>query len=244
MEDENQYFQCEFDPAARKDLPNCNPKQILQQLHQCFRFHREENRRSEQFMNDIILTQYILWAGLKKFGQDGQDATIKELNQMLASEVFEEIDYSSLTKKEPNDVLSLKRNKSVKGRTDGNIDYGRRRKIQLHQLLQLKLYSILSSWMLWRNAMSQHVTCTDIFPTNRDWRQSHSPNWWSSCIALSLDWSREMEEVHSNGERKTGHLLYVKCSKAMLARRSTETLDLVIWLSHFKISFIFFYVLF
>jgi len=41
MEDEYQYFQCEFDPAAQKDLPNCNPKRILQ-LHQCFRFHRGE----------------------------------------------------------------------------------------------------------------------------------------------------------------------------------------------------------
>ena len=63
-----------------------------------------------------------LRTGLKKFGQDGQDATIKGLKQTLFREIFEEIDYNSFTKKELKDALpvllflSLKRDNSVKGR--------------------------------------------------------------------------------------------------------------------------------
>ena len=39
-------------------------------------------------INDYILTQYSLKAGLKKFGEGGRKATMKELQQMLAREVF------------------------------------------------------------------------------------------------------------------------------------------------------------
>ena len=44
-------------------------------------------------INNYILTQYILGrAGLEYFGEDGREATTKELQQMLIREVFSETD--------------------------------------------------------------------------------------------------------------------------------------------------------
>ena len=44
--------------------------------------------RRDQIIDDYILTQYSLKARLKKFREGGRKATMKELHQMLAREVF------------------------------------------------------------------------------------------------------------------------------------------------------------
>ena len=55
-------------------------------------FIADEARR-DQMINNYILTQYILGrAGLEYFGEDGREATTKELQQMLIREVFSETD--------------------------------------------------------------------------------------------------------------------------------------------------------
>lgn len=76
----------------------------------------------QQTINALILTQYNLRDGLKRFGKDGQKATIKELTQMLKRTVFEEIEYDSLTAEDIRNALPIllflteKRNGDVKGR--------------------------------------------------------------------------------------------------------------------------------
>ena len=59
-------------------------------------FIAKEARR-DQIFNDYILTQYSLKAGLKKFGEGGRKATMKELQQMLVREVFGETNQDKLT---------------------------------------------------------------------------------------------------------------------------------------------------
>ena len=44
--------------------------------------------RRYYMVDDNILTQYILKEGLRKFGEKDCKATMKELHQMLISEVF------------------------------------------------------------------------------------------------------------------------------------------------------------
>ena len=77
---------------------------------------------SDQMINDIILIQYSLKAGMKNFGHDSKKAVIKELNQMLIRKVFSEIDYNSLTDEDKRRALSIllylslkQDGKSVKG---------------------------------------------------------------------------------------------------------------------------------
>ena len=53
--------------------------------------------RRDQIIDDYILTQYSLKAGLRKFGEKGQNSTMKELQQMLAQEIVVEVDQNSLT---------------------------------------------------------------------------------------------------------------------------------------------------
>ena len=83
MEDEYQYFQGVFDPDDDGFQPPEKICKIITQTEYRNFINTldfiEENRRLEQFINDIILSQCSLRAGLKKFGQDGQDATIKQL---------------------------------------------------------------------------------------------------------------------------------------------------------------------
>ena len=58
-------------------------------------------------INDYILTQYSLKAGLKKFGEGGRKATMKELQQMLAREVFGETNQDKLTYEQKKKALPI-----------------------------------------------------------------------------------------------------------------------------------------
>ena len=102
------------------------------------RYGREiRNRQDEVYeyhnvINGLIATQYGLRAGLKKFGTNGIKATRKELNQMLRREVFEEIEYGSLTPEDKKNALPIllflteKRDGTIKGRACAD---GRKQKI-------------------------------------------------------------------------------------------------------------------
>ena len=75
-------------------------------------------------INNYILTQYNLRAGLKKFGEGGRQATMKELQQMLAKEVFGETNQDKLVYEQKKKAfppvllfLTLKRDDTtIKGR--------------------------------------------------------------------------------------------------------------------------------
>ena len=58
-------------------------------------------------INDYILTQYSLKARLTKFGEGGQNATMKELQQMLAREVFGEANQNKLTYEQKKKALPV-----------------------------------------------------------------------------------------------------------------------------------------
>ena len=84
--------------------------------------------KRDQMINGYILTQYSLRARLKKFGEVGRKATMKELQQILTREVIGETNQDKLMyehKKKALPVLlflSLKRDDTtIKGRsyTDG-----------------------------------------------------------------------------------------------------------------------------
>ena len=177
MEDEYQYSQGLFDPDDDGFQP---PEKICKIATQNEYYNYvnaldfiEENRRLEHFINNSILAQYSLRAGLKKFGQNGQYATIKELKQMLAREVFEEIDYNSLTKQERKDALpvllflSLKRDNSVKGRAcaDG-------RKQQLWMQKEDTARQLLQFHGCTGGTRCRYMQFSRTFSTNRDGRKS------------------------------------------------------------------------
>ena len=74
-------------------------------------------------INVWILLQYNLSQGLRKYGDAGKAATMKELNQLVVRDVFEEIDYHTLTEQQKKEALpillflTLKRDgETVKGR--------------------------------------------------------------------------------------------------------------------------------
>ena len=50
-------------------------------------------------INDYILAQYSLKARLKKFGEGERGATMEELQEMLAREIFGETNQDKLTYK-------------------------------------------------------------------------------------------------------------------------------------------------
>ena len=58
-------------------------------------------------INNYILTQYSLKARLKKSGEGGRKATMKELQQMLAKEVFGETNQDKLTYKQKKKALPV-----------------------------------------------------------------------------------------------------------------------------------------
>ena len=66
-----------------------------------------DKARRDQIIYDYILTQYSLKASLQKFREKGQKATMKELQQMLTSEVFGEVDQNSLTYEQRRKALPL-----------------------------------------------------------------------------------------------------------------------------------------
>jgi len=80
------------------------------------------NRSSTSLVNEYIMTQFNLQAGLKEFGEEGKAATMKELRQMLTRDVFKEVNYSTLTIEDKKRALPIllfltrKRDGSVKGR--------------------------------------------------------------------------------------------------------------------------------
>ena len=74
-------------------------------------------------INDYILTQYSLKARLKKFGEEERKATMKELQQMLARELFGKTNKDKLTYEQKKTALprllflTLKRGSTtIKGR--------------------------------------------------------------------------------------------------------------------------------
>ena len=69
-------------------------------------FIANETRR-DQMINDYILTQYIIRAGLKKFGEGGRKATMKELHQMLTREVFGNTIQGKLTYEQKLEALPI-----------------------------------------------------------------------------------------------------------------------------------------
>ena len=81
------------------------------------------NARRDQMINDYILSQYSLKVGLMKFGEGGRKVTMKELQQMLAREVFGETNQDKITYKQKKKALpillflTLKRDgRTIKGR--------------------------------------------------------------------------------------------------------------------------------
>ena len=58
-------------------------------------------------INIWILLQYNLSQGLRKYGDAGKQATMKELNQLVLRDVFEEIDYHSLTEQQKKEALPI-----------------------------------------------------------------------------------------------------------------------------------------
>ena len=58
-------------------------------------------------INCCILTQYNLKAGLRKVGEGGQRATMKELQQMQAREVFDETNQDKLTYNQKKKALPV-----------------------------------------------------------------------------------------------------------------------------------------
>ncbi len=76
----------------------------------------------EELALGVILQQYSIGAGLKKFGEQGEQGVTKELTQLHNMEVFRPIHKEALTKEERakamSSLMSLKekRDKSIKGR--------------------------------------------------------------------------------------------------------------------------------
>ena len=78
-------------------------------------------------INVWILLQYNLSQGLRKYGDAGKTATMKELNQLVIRDVFEETNYNLLTEQEKKEALpillflTMKRDgETVKGRACAN----------------------------------------------------------------------------------------------------------------------------
>ena len=81
-------------------------------------------------INIWIILQYNLSQGLRKYGDAGKQATMNELNQLVIRDIFEEINFHSLTEQQKKEALpillflTLKQDgKTVKGRacTDGRM---------------------------------------------------------------------------------------------------------------------------
>lgn len=66
-----------------------------------------EIERQEQAFGIILLQQFGIRAGLRKFGKDGEKAISKELTQLYDMDAFTPVTYESLTKEEREQVWSL-----------------------------------------------------------------------------------------------------------------------------------------
>jgi hypothetical protein len=76
----------------------------------------------EEFALGVIFQQYLIGAGLKKFGEQGEQGITKKLTQLHNMEVFCPIHKEALTNEERAKAMSSlmflkeKHNKSIKGR--------------------------------------------------------------------------------------------------------------------------------
>eukprot|EP00536_Pseudo-nitzschia_multiseries_P009445 jgi/Psemu1/23192/gm1.23192_g len=120
---EYQHFQGTLDGGTIKTSEQIEPLSTHEKTNYNSALqHIETSIHQEQMIEDYILTQYSLQTGLKKFGKAGMDATMKELKQMMAREVFGKIDYKELNHMEKEQALpillflTMKRDKkSIKG---------------------------------------------------------------------------------------------------------------------------------
>ena len=97
------------------DPEPCSPEETVvpfdtsnerQNYYNTMEFITNQARR-DQMIDNYILTQYSLKAGLRKFREDSHKATMKELQEMSTQEVFGGIDQDSLTYEQKRKALPV-----------------------------------------------------------------------------------------------------------------------------------------
>ena len=66
-----------------------------------------KNNQTINLVNEYILTQYNLLAGLKRFGIEGKETAMKVLRQMRTRDDFKEVTYQSITSENEERALPI-----------------------------------------------------------------------------------------------------------------------------------------
>jgi hypothetical protein len=180
------------------------------------------SQRCTDRISQYLMTQYGLKAGLKVFGKDGEAATEKEMKQMLSREVFEEIEYDSLSNEDKRYALPIllfltrKRDGTVKGRACAD---GRKQRIWMNKedTRSPTVATEALFYLLMIDAYEDRKVATLDLPghflqTPMDER-----------LILRLDNELALALVEINPERwekhlrkvKGRHVIFVRCSKAI-----------------------------
>ena len=174
-------------------------------------------------INVWILLQYNLSQGLRKYGDAGKTATMKELNQLVIRDVFEETNYNLLTEQEKKEALpillflTMKRDgETVKGRACAD---GRKQRLWTKKedvssptiAFEALLYTLMIDAMEGRDVatidLPGHFLQTDM----------------DEKLILKIQGALAMLLVEMNPSRWKKHLrhergrpvIYVKCMKAI-----------------------------
>jgi hypothetical protein len=220
-----QYFQGLFDSGDPIDEDKL---QVITDGCEQYNFERAmsflsgASQRCTDRVSQYLMTQYGLKKGLKVFGKDGEAATEKEMKQMLSREVFEEIEYDTLSNEDKRYALPIllfltrKRDGSVKGRACAD---GRKQRIWMNKedTRSPTVATEALFYLLMIDAYEERKVATLDLPghflqTPMDER-----------LILRLDNELALALVEINPERwkkhlrkvKGRHVIFVRCSKAI-----------------------------
>jgi hypothetical protein len=185
-------------------------------------FLNQASERCQEVVGHYAMTQYGLNAGLKHFGEEGHMAKAKEMKQMLSREVFEEIQYSTLSNEDKKLALPIllfltrKRDGSVKGRACAD---GRKQRIWMDK--EDTRSPTVATEALFYLLMIDAYEERDVATLDLPGHFLQTP--MEGRLILRLDRELALALVDINQERWGKHLqkirgrwvIFVKCSKAI-----------------------------